>query len=421
MDLYIFLVYLLSFIGLYLVSFYVISLNKYYKKEEPGPKEDKSVSIIIPMYNEKKSAAKTIETALALNYPDKLLEIIVVDDGSTDNSLEIAKKYENLSLKKGKIVRVFSKKNGGKGSALNYGISKSRKEIVVSMDADSFVDPEALRKMMGFFTSKKVMAVTPSMGIYKPKGIWRRVQQIEYYMSVFLRKSFAVIDAIHITPGAFSAYRREFFVKYGGYDEHTITEDLEIALRIQSNMYVIENCPKAVVYTIGPGKFRELFVQRRRWYTGLCKHLWQYREMFFKKKHGPLGMIILPAAVVTIFLGIVLTVYSITKALLEVKEEIVFLNSINFEFSGYFEFNWYVVQNFAYTLFSQPVFLLSILFILMLGIYVRYSRKQMLYSERLGINFVLFVVLYSILFAFWWIVSLFYVATNKKVVWREGM
>jgi cellulose synthase/poly-beta-1,6-N-acetylglucosamine synthase-like glycosyltransferase len=83
-------------------------------------------------------------------------------------------------------------------------------------------------------------------------------------MGVFLRKAFSSVNAVHITPGAFSIYRKEFFDKYGGFHEHTLTEDMEMALRIQFNHFVIANNPDAVVYTIAPNKFIPLMKQRRR-------------------------------------------------------------------------------------------------------------------------------------------------------------
>ncbi len=237
MEFYTILVYILAYIGLFATSFYITSMIKHYRKPEPLPKDDKTVTIIIPAYNEEASIARTIQSALELEYPKDKIEIIVVNDGSKDKTYEIAKKFE---MARGIRVKVLTKPNGGKGSALNFGIKHSKSEIIVTMDADSFARPDSLRRMVGYFYSKDVMSVTPAMGVHNPKGILQRIQQIEYYLGVFLRKSFSTINAIHITPGAFSAYRREFFLKYGGYDERNITEDLEIALRIQSKNYIIE-------------------------------------------------------------------------------------------------------------------------------------------------------------------------------------
>jgi len=416
LDSYIVLVYILAYIGLFATSFYIINLFLYYrKKKDPLPATDKFVSILIPAYNEEKSIVSTIKSALKLDYPVENLEVIVIDDGSSDNTYEMAKKFESL---KNPRVRVFTKKNGGKGSALNYGIEKARGEIVISMDADTFVKTDALKIMVGYFADEHVMSVAPSMGILKPSSLWGRIVQIEYYMGVFLRKSFATMNAVHITPGAFSAYRKSFFDKYGGYDEGNLTEDLEVALRIQSKHGVIENATKAAAYTISPESFRALLFQRRRWYVGLIRNLWAYKRLF-GFKHGPLGAVVLPVAVSTVILSVVLTIYSAIKILIEIKDELVFFNSINFRFNNTFELNSYLFERFFYTIFSQPIFIMALLFIALLGFYVYFSKRQMIYKDGVKVNFIFFSLFYSFLFAFWWIVSFIYVIFNKDVMWRE--
>ncbi|MAG37854.1 hypothetical protein CMI45_00505 [Candidatus Pacearchaeota archaeon] len=413
-DIYIILAYILSYIGLFAAVFYAISLFTHYKKgKEPEPKEDKKVSILIPAYNEEETIVKTIKSALSLNYPKEKLEIIVIDDGSKDKTYEIAMAVAS----KEKRVKVFRKKNGGKGTALNFGIKKARGEIIVSMDADTTVDRDSLRRMVGFFYNDDVMLVSPSMGVINPRSIWQRIQQIEYYMGVFLRKSFATINAIHVTPGAFSAYRKEYFDKHGGYEEDNLTEDLELALRIQSHGYIIENAPKSCAYTKGPKGFRELLIQRRRWYAGLIKNLWAYRRLF-GFKHGALGTVVLPVAVVTVFLSVFLTSYVISRALSELWKELLSLQSINFQFKDAYELNSYLFENFFLLLTTQPIILISGVFILFLGMYVYFSKSQMRYKESISFGFVLFVTLYSFVFTIWWLVSVIYVAFNREVKWR---
>lgn len=414
-DLHSILVYILAYIGLYVASFYMINMSSKYKKAESLPATDKTVSIVVPAWNEGKSIESTIKSLLATDYPKEKFEIIIVDDGSKDDTYKLAKKYESEQNPK---VRVFTKDNGGKGSAINFGIKKSKAEIIISMDADSIVRPDALKKMIGYFKNEQVMSVTPSMGVYKPKKVLEKIQQIEYYIGVFLRKSFAIVNAIHITPGAFSAYRREFFVKYGGYDTSTITEDLEIALRIQSKGYIIENSPESIIYTIAPKTFRELLVQRRRWYTGLIKNLWRYRSLFGLKK-GPLGALVLPVAIITIVLSVILTVYMVIKLLIDLRLDLLSLQSINFRFNDAIEINKYLIENIFYKVLSNPLFIITIMLLTLLVFYLYYSRKKMKFSEGLKISFVLFVFTYSLLFTFWWISSAIYVLLNKKVVWRE--
>lgn len=418
MDYYILLVYIVAYIGLFAASFYMINLLFYYRNRNI-PLSDKKLtaSLVVPAYNEEKTIAHTIKSLLALDYPKDKFEIIVVDDGSKDKTYSIAKRFESDSHPK---VRVFTKKNGGKGSALNFGISKSKNEIIISMDADSFVTPEALLKTMPYFYSNEVMAVTPSMTIHNPKGFLQGIQQIEYNMGVFLRKSFATVNAIHITPGAFSAYRKQFFLKYGGYDEHNLTEDLEIALRIQSKGFVIENSPEAVVYTVAPRKFKELLIQRMRWYAGLAKNLYAYRRLF-GPKNGPLGIIVLPVAITTILLSMTIFLYSLIKSAIYLRSELITLKSVNFQFINSLEIDKFLISRTLYNLFSNPAFLLSLLMITILIVYLCFANRQMKYRQNMRRNFVLFVMFYGMLYSFWWFVSLFYMLLGKKVVWRSGV
>ncbi len=420
MDFDTIIIYTLTYIGFFAFSFYFLTIKAAKKENIPLEAEDKTVTIIIPAYNEEKTIAKTIESALSSKYPKDKLEIIVVSDGSTDKTYEIAKKYE--ASKKFK-VKVYQKKNGGKASALNFGIAKAKGEIIFTMDADSFIKPETVRRMVARFYKKEVMSVTPSMGVYKPKKIIERIQQIEYYIGVFLRKSFAELNALYVTPGAFSAYRKEFFDKYGGYDENNITEDLEIALRIQSKDYIIENAPEAVVYTVAPKTFRDLLIQRRRWYSGWIKNLWRYRELFSPKK-GLLGIFVLPLAVISIPITMYLTSKIIIKSISNIEKEINLLNSINFEFQNTFEFSRYFIKTFLENLFygvlSDPLVLIGIFFVVFLFVYLSFSKKKMRHKESLKIGVIFFLLFYSILFSIWWITSIIYVILNKKVIWRKN-
>ncbi len=263
-----FVIYASIYTGLFATSFYILSFlaGQKVKKELFKDSELPKVSILIPVYNEGKTVEMTLKSILTSNYPKEKFEVIVVDDGSDDDTLRYIKKFES------KIVRVFSKKHGGKGKALNFAIKKAKGEIVFSMDADTLVKPWSVKNMVKYFKKKEVMCVTPAMTVYKPKGLLQKIQYVEYLTGLFLRKSFSSLNAIHVTPGAFSAYRKSFFDKYGGYDEDNITEDLELSLRVQFKGYIIENAPEAPAYTIAPKTFVSLLKQRRRWYVGLMKN-----------------------------------------------------------------------------------------------------------------------------------------------------
>jgi cellulose synthase/poly-beta-1,6-N-acetylglucosamine synthase-like glycosyltransferase len=413
------LIYISAYIGLFAVTFYVLGLV-FAKKEKPRIFPEKNppmVSIIIPAWNEAKGIAGTIKSALNLNYPKGKLEIIVVDDGSTDNTYEIASKFKGV--RNGKVVKVFkNKKNMGKGVSMNVGISKSKGEIIVTMDADNVVvKGDILKTMISSFTDPKIMCVAPTTAIYKPKGILQRIQQVEYMLGVFLRKSFSDMNSIHITSGAFSVYKKEFFDKHGGFSKEAITEDMEMALRIQAKNYKIVNNLNAIAFTVAPNKFVPLMKQRRRWYTGLLKCLLNYRRLF-SKKYGAMGVVVLPVAIITVILSVILTAYLAVNSLIKLKKELILWRSINFNVLDTLQFNSFVFERYLFLLFSTPVTVFAILFILILLGYMIFAKKYVKEYSNIKLSLVPYILFYAFLFSFWWLISFFYTLFNKKVVWR---
>lgn len=406
-------IYASIYLGLVATSFYILSFISAKKKEKLlfSDNELPKVSVIIPAYNEEKSIARTIASVLASDYPREKFEVIVVDDGSKDKTLEIAKKFEN------KRIKVFHKENGGKGTALNLGIKNAKGEIVFTMDADTFVETYSLKNMIRYFKNEEVMCVSPAISIYKPKTILQRVQYIEYILGVFLRKTFASLNAIHITPGAFSAYRKSFFDKYGGYDEKNITEDLEIALRIQYNGYIIENSVESPAYTIAPKDFFHLLKQRRRWYVGLMKNIWKYRQII-STKYGDLGIFVLPVAWFSIFFCILITSYSVFKALSEVREELIFLSNINYDFGSIFNLNFYFIERFIFLILTNPIVVFIGGFVILVGFYLYYASKKLGKVYGIAINLPLYFLFFAVLFGFWWVVSIIYVIFGRKISWK---
>jgi len=410
-----FLIYLSSYLGLFAICFYFLGF--YSKRNEIPPKiierNFPKVSIIIPAFNEEKGIAGTLKSALEIDYPKDKLQIIVVDDGSSDKTYEIASKFRS------KQVQVFkNKKNMGKGASMNFGISKSKADIIVTMDADNIiVGKDILKIMISNFTDPSVMCVAPTTAIYKPKGVLQRVQQVEYLLGVFLRRAFSSMNSIHITSGAFSVYRKSFFDENGGFSTVAITEDMEMALRIQCKGYRIVNDLRAIAFTVAPNKFVSLLKQRRRWYTGLLRCLLDYKRLF-SRKYGAMGVIVLPVALITILFSIILTSYMIISTLWNIHKEIELLNSINFNFSNIFEFNSFMFEKLFYSIATSPISYFFVVFLLILVCYMVFAKRYVKEYSSIRLSLFFFMILYSFLFAFWWLVSIFYFLLHKKVVWR---
>ncbi|MBI2546260.1 glycosyltransferase family 2 protein [Candidatus Woesearchaeota archaeon] len=401
------LVYTVAYFGLFTSIFFILTLLENRKElQSRKARQLGAVTIIVPAYNEEASIAQTLKSLLRLKYPKGKLKIIVIDDGSTDSTYSIAKRFESSQC------AVYRKKNGGKASALNFGLRRCATEFVGALDADSFVDPDALLNIMGFFeASPKVMAVTPSLKVYTPKTMLQKVQRIEYLIGVFLRKIFALLGSIHVTPGPFTIYRKTFFDMHGNYDEKNLTEDIEVALRIQKHGYYIENALHANVYTITPASFWPLYRQRMRWYIGFFENVWNYRELF-SGKYGNLGLFILPASFFSVFLVMASLLYFTYKAIDSLVRLFINYSSINFDILTIMKFNFD-----AYFINANSLMLLSVL-TMFVGILIVYFAKYVA-MEKADIkgNYVLYIIVYWMLFGFWWIAALFYKATGRKIRW----
>lgn len=273
-----------------------------------------TVTVAVPCWNEERTLAGTLDSLLALDYPKDKLSVYVVDDGSKDGTLAIAQEYE---AKHPSVIHAIHKQNGGKHTAVNLALSLSTSDFFGCLDADSFVAPHTLKTIISYFErSADIMAVTPCIHIRKPKTFVQRMQAIEYLMGVFTRKAFGSLDAIQVTPGPFSIFRKEVFEKIGPYNKAHNTEDFEITLRMHKNHLRIANSHKALVYTVGPATAKGFFYQRLRWARGFLENSIDYKELFFKKEYGNFGMFTLPMAFMFVFYGLyaaLFALYSFTR------------------------------------------------------------------------------------------------------------
>ncbi len=294
--------YIFLFISLYFEVFLLVSFIENRRRaalKTPATPYEPTVAIIVPCWNEEKTLGGTIESLLALEYPKDKFEIIVVDDGSRDDTLAVARTFERFAQ-----VRVFHKENGGKHSAMNLALTHTSAELIGCLDADSVVAPGALRHIVRAFQNEKVGAVTPAIHIKKPVNLLQHMQEAEYRLGLFVRFTLASMGSMYITPGPFSFFRTAVVQSLGGWRHGYSTEDLEMAMRLQSHGYLIGNAPGAKVYTGTPRSIRALFRQRVRWSYGFLRNGVDYSHMFGNRKYGNLGIIILPMAVLSIGIAV---------------------------------------------------------------------------------------------------------------------
>lgn len=364
-----------------------------------------SVTIMVPCFNEERTLEKTVLSLLELNYPKYKLFITVVDDGSTDSTYKKA-----LELTRFPNVQVYTQKNGGKFTALNFGIKKANTEIVGCLDADSTVHKDSLLKMIPYFNDDKVMAVTPAMKVHNPQNILQKIQNTEYNIGILLKRIMGKLDAIHVTPGPFSLFKKEVFEKIGYFRHAHNTEDMEIAFRLQENRYRIANCPNAFVYTITPNTFKKLYKQRTRWTYGFLKNAQDYKHMFFNPKYGYMGMLTLPFAMIFSTIALVVfgnSIYNfITYVVVHIEKYLVTGFRIRFPSFDLFFLN------------TNSVFLLTfIMFCLSFAIIVM-AWKMTEKNKATYVHIIYFITLYGFIAPLWLAKASYNVLLSRKTSWR---
>ncbi|MCW3087620.1 MAG: glycosyltransferase, partial [Sediminibacterium sp.] len=251
-------------------------------------------SIIVPAYNEEVNAVNSVKNLLKCDYPS--FEIIFVDDGSSDATFQ---KMQAAFAGHPK-VKILTKPNGGKSSALNYGIAHSAAAYVICIDADTQLAPDAVRMLMYHFMApaepgKPVGAVAGTVKVGNEVNVLTRWQSIEYIIGQnFDRKAFGYVNAITVVPGAIGAFHKGALVDAGGLTNDTLAEDCDLTIRMLKAGYVVANEARAVAYTEAPETVSQFMKQRFRWSFGVMQVFWKYKELLFNTTHRALGLIALP-------------------------------------------------------------------------------------------------------------------------------
>lgn len=264
------------------------------------------VSVLVPAYNESKYVGNCIESILASDYPENRMEVIVVDDGSTDET------YAEAAAYRGDSVSVYHRSNGGKHAALNFGLSCSRGEVVVAVDADSVLESSAIRTAVARLESDhRLGALAGTVVIDNPDGIVGGVQALEYVLGInTLRRAFSYLGTVMVVPGCLGVFRREAIAGVGGYDPDTVTEDFDLTVRLLKTGWRVE-LVESVVYTEAPFSVADLLNQRLRWTRGNVQTLFKHRDVLSTPDYGFLHRFTFPLSVMSLlfvpFASIVVT------------------------------------------------------------------------------------------------------------------
>ncbi len=388
--------YGVAFITLYVLVVFILVLMQNFSEVSRAPKPPRklpSLTVLIPAFNEQETIAKCIESVLDAAYPKKLLEVIVINDGSTDSTLQIAKRYQKNG------VKVIDKKNSGKADSLNAGLKIAKGEYVATLDSDSFIDKDAFKQMLGHFESKDVAAVTSVLRVYEPRNILQEFQKVEYLYMVFTRKLLSFMDSVTVTPGPMSLFRREVFRKVGDFDATCMLEDQEMAFRLQKNNYRIASSMSATVSTVVPSDLKGLLRQRIRWNRGGLRNLIKHYYLV-SPKYGDFGLFTIPVAmisIVMIFLLFSLAVFftltsSLFSDLMDYGPDILF-----FSISG--------VQVLA-------AFILILTFVWLLYGFALFRKENVSLKSIL-----VYLLVYTPLMMFFWLAAAFKEVRHEALKW----
>lgn len=405
------LVYIALFTSLYFAIFVFYTFFEYRGKIYYTSKKKglPLVALIVPCYNEEENIEKAIESLRHLDYPQEKLEMIIIDDGSKDKTFLKAIKLAEID----KRIEVFRKENGGKYTALNFGMEKITKaKFVGTVDADSYLHPQSLKRIMKYFENSKIMAVIATVKIAQPKNILEGMQCVEYLVGAFLRKIFSFLDSVNVVPGPLSVFRKKVFKILGPYKNGHQTEDLELAFRMQKANFKIAHAIDAIVYTKGCKTFSSLLWQRLRWRRGFLLNLKDYPWLLNPKQHGNLSFLLLNSLFGS-FISIVLFFCGLWKLGILIGQKVNQILLVKFDFLRFSfpKFDWISFN-------LSPILFLGIISLGIFFVYLIFSKKFTADRELSKRNVIFYIFLFPYLNAIWWLTTIFSLFTKKEVVWK---
>ncbi len=412
--------YLLSlYFSIFLVLVYVD--NKKFFRSEPSSialSRFPLVSILVPAYNEEKTIEQTLRSIEGLDYPPEKLEVIVVNDGSKDKTKEVVERF----IAGKPSFQLISQANRGKAASLNRALAMAKGEFFACLDADSFVEAKTLRKMLALYSRENDPAlaiITPAMKVGSPKTILQRIQWLEYLVIILFARISSRMNSLYVAPGPFSLYKTEIIQQLGGFDETSITEDQEIAYRVQLNQYKIRQCFDGYVYTTAPGKIKPFYRQRRRWYLGSVACLHQYRSLIANRRYGDFGMMQMVKNLLGYFLAIAGITISFYFMILPLSQFIRRLAAINFDLFNYLTHLKINVTVFTFLLIEfKLAFLVLLLFLTgFFFFYVGHKNAGEKITKFGWFPLVPYFLFYYLLKGAILLISVAYFSRGKRVRW----
>lgn len=303
--------YVLTAISAYLLFFLVLLVLRYavlvmysfldhieslHKKRDYKPpkfSEESSlpmVTIVVPAYNEGIVIQTALRALIDLDYPN--YEVIVVDDGSTDDTyekaMEIARESQNVA------IRVITKRNAGKAEALNSGMTLARGEFILNMDGDTKLSRNTLRVCIPHFNDPSIGAVAGNVKVVNRENIWTNIQSLEYVEGLAMaRKAQSFVRFVNIIPGPLGIFRKSVLVQVGGYDHDTFAEDCDLTLKMLMQGWHVAYEPNAIGWVETPSHLLDLLKQRYRWTRGILQATKKHSKALFQPRKSGINFYIL--------------------------------------------------------------------------------------------------------------------------------
>jgi cellulose synthase/poly-beta-1,6-N-acetylglucosamine synthase-like glycosyltransferase/peptidoglycan/xylan/chitin deacetylase (PgdA/CDA1 family)/spore germination protein YaaH len=260
------------------------------RKNLAGPDYAPRVAVLIPAYNEEKVIVRTIRSVTMSNY--KNIRIIVIDDGSTDNTYRAAVDAYPADIASGRLT-VLTKPNGGKADALNFGLNRTNEEIYIGIDADGVIAHDAIANLVSHFADPKIGAVAGNAKVGNRVNLWTRWQALEYITSQnFERRALDLFDVVMVVPGAIGAWRTAAVKQGGCYHTNTVAEDADLTMNLLEQGYWVIYEDRALAFTEAPVDMNGLMRQRFRWSFGILQAIFKHRGAIAKRR--AMGLFALP-------------------------------------------------------------------------------------------------------------------------------
>jgi cellulose synthase/poly-beta-1,6-N-acetylglucosamine synthase-like glycosyltransferase len=260
------------------------------RKNFAGPDYAPRVAVLIPAYNEEKVIVRTIRSVMMSNY--KNIRIIVIDDGSTDNTCRVATDAYPADIASGRLT-VLTKPNGGKADALNFGLNRTNEEIYIGIDADGVIAHDAITNLVSHFADPKIGAVAGNAKVGNRVNLWTRWQALEYITSQnFERRALDLFDVVMVVPGAIGAWRTAAVKQGGCYHTNTVAEDADLTMNLLEQGYWVIYEDRALAFTEAPVDMNGLMRQRFRWSFGILQAIFKHRGAIAKRR--AMGLFALP-------------------------------------------------------------------------------------------------------------------------------